>query len=116
MRSYRFRAFYRYSDGKHKKTSVTCDGDMPINDVFYLNQKENIVFSQFIGLYDKNGKEIYEGDIIKTETFVGKVLFSASHHSYILRWVEYDGFIPQDEDLEIIGNVYENPELLEAET
>ena len=80
--------------------------------------------SQFTGLLDKNGKEIYEGDIIKTrlgnlEVFFGKVTtiafggvvlsspatfgLRAKDKEYLLNLTDYD---------EVIGNIYENPELL----
>lgn len=79
----------------------------------YLLNKSKFKVMQYTGLYDKNGKEIYEGDIVKVE-FPG--LFYGV--------VEYDppewrmrrksgGLWSFDERPEVIGNIYENPELLE---
>lgn len=72
----------------------------------------DVVYST--GLYDKNGKEIYERDIIKGLHDVGP----AGFHEYtvVVLFCKIRGFQWQYWDLntiEIIGNIYENPELLE---
>ena len=76
---------------------------------------EYMIPLQYTGLKDKNGTEIYEGDIIKTKDFYeceelvfkGKIEVVKSLDNYINRC----SFI--DTSGEVIGNVYENPELLE---
>ena len=70
---------------------------------------------QFTGLLDKEGKEIYEGDIVDCKTYSrwGCIL----EVDDMIDWrqqltYEFDGKSEQPEDLEVIGNIYENPELI----
>ncbi|MET3290589.1 UNVERIFIED_CONTAM: putative phage protein (TIGR01671 family) [Brevibacillus sp. OAP136] len=93
-----------------------------VEDVFYYH-KEDFHLMQFTGLRDKNGKEIYEGDIVKGHRWskgmchrlIGKVDYVLN--KYVVNgigkyeWAERDDI---DGSYEVIGNVYENPELLQA--
>jgi len=75
---------------------------------------------QYTGLKDKNGKEIYEGDIISDHVGIGEVeyverhaAFRVNYHDGQAKWF-YDYFLQGErESIEWIGNIYENPELLE---
>lgn len=80
---------------------------------------------QYTGLKDKNGKEIYEGDIIRTPDFMYDyddwiMVFSEEDASFQLQSKENSEYLESPtvyhipDDLEVIGNIYENSDLLET--
>ena len=101
---------------------VIARNEMPtsINSGKYQIQSNGqIVLLQYTGLKDKNGVEIYEGDIVKYKTFYyGK----EKERIVEVKWEkeatdlfgepDFIGFLARWEGGEVIGNIYENPELL----
>ncbi len=82
----------------------------------YLGQFE---LMQFTGLIDKNGKEIYEGDILNSQNRIlqGVVYYQApsfvvKRRKYTKTWHEFILHPSEKQFQEVIGNIYENPELL----
>ena len=78
------------------------------------------IIQQYTGLKDKNGKEIYAGDIVQTGwrrdpivvAWVCSTGFFPFTHPADGLWGEWECATPQES--EVIGNIYENPELLEG--
>ena len=91
--------------------------DNGFGEGYSVRNLDNIEVLQFTGLKDKNGKEIYEGDIVilNDAEEENRCIVKYKYGSYIL----VDGDLREDlsnvEDrfLEVIGNIYENKNLLE---
>lgn len=73
---------------------------------------------QFTGLFDKNGKEIYEGDLVLLQgwPYPHEVVYEAGNGRYVLIrkgrvWGSLAGSFPRNNPI-VIGNIYENPDLL----
>lgn len=121
--------------GKHKN-GFWCYGNLNINSqgVTIITPGETALgkygavipetVGQYTGLTDKNGKKIFEGDILKDHSFTiddfSKVVYDTENAQFSLadcdeicdtmeEWERYR------EDYEIVGNVYDNPELVESE-
>lgn len=73
---------------------------------------------QFTGLLDKNGKEIYEGDVILQQGYSGKkpMLVRFEHGAFIVGWHGGSSTATRpmliQKRCEVLGNIYDNPELI----
>lgn len=128
MREIKFRAWDSFNRIMYN------DNAKVVGSMYFYAEHQDVtnqnIYMQYTGLKDKNGREIYEGDIVEYNDFNslrtgghaedriirGKVFFSCgmwmvdtnnSRHDL------YEGLL-NDEEFEIIGNIYEDPELLEA--
>lgn len=97
----------------------------------YWRHFREVILMQSTGLKDKNGKEIFESDIVRTTRFLGRADETGGFYEYekdytgVVKMLEGAWVIDAgsdavflwsdiDENL-VVGNIYENPELMEVE-
>ena len=113
MREIKFRSWLKF------KGKMLYDFDVLYNG--RVSETNKRILMQYTGLKDKNGKEIYEGDILKSVAYAinqevtGVVNYNSELAHYCLdtdnnKRIVFLGLI----NTEVIGNIYENPELLEG--
>lgn len=106
-----------YIEFRNEEDSV-C---LPLNDFrFFYKPDKNYKIMQYTGLKDKNGKEIYEGDIVLVDNIdFAQIIYDEDRMAYGIKPINdfyFDSPLLADNvdlELQVIGNVYENPELLE---
>ena len=131
MREIKFRAWWKPTKTIYKVGQVTLEKGTwnyePENreniGVCILYQP-SFILMQYTGLHDKNGVEIYEGDIVKLHyiknglaEITAVVAYHEDYAQYVITDTKYatDDYEPLSdyEDFEVIGNIYENKDLIE---
>lgn len=117
-REIRFRVWCKhFKEWEKDEIFISQSGDiyhLSKSSGFLIVRPDTHIVERYTGLRDKNGKEIYEGDIIK----IIDVKFSSRPSPTIIKVEynnEYAGFCIGGslvESMEILGNIHENPELL----
>lgn len=85
---------------------------------FFMQLEHGILdketLGQFTGHKDKNGKEIYEGDITAIAKSYGKIEWDNDKLQYYVKWDfgVYEELCEWKNSSNVVGNIYENPELL----
>ncbi len=109
MRGLKFRAW----DGFRMTTSGIMFNSS--SGSLELPKQQGWELMQYTGFKDKNGKGIYEGDIWKRDTFISIVEFKFAGWHFIKAessgCYQHPSFYSNADSGEIIGNIYENPEL-----
>lgn len=134
MREIKFRAWDKHGTFINNKTGkaephLIENVGISVKPSFYTKQPEwftengrlhipsgsdKFVLMQFTGLYDKDGKEIYEDDIVQDHEIEGVVKWDDEiYRFYLCDDYEYIGLDEFELDgLKVLGNIYENPEFL----
>jgi len=115
MREIKFRAYCQVCDNFVRVyDSLTQFKDGITNQCPNHEVRTDTQLMQYTGLKDKNGVEIYEGDVVKHGNGIQQVYYDNTTASYQmnLKGSVYDQEYGGYDNVEVIGNIYQNPELL----
>ena len=122
MRDIKFRVWDNERNAMFNSKSVDIDffeGKIEITsdtiryDEVYTDEIKDFELMQYVGCKDKNNKEIYEGDIVKTKEHIGQIIYSKGMFFIDVKEDFYLPIYNVSEFMEVIGNIYENPDLLD---
>lgn len=127
MREIKFRAWDKENEKMVKVSSISLENnEIAVKDfgTYHFFRIKDIELMQYIGLKDKNNKEIYEGDIVLvkpggTSTWY-KTVVKFKEGAFIASLIDGEDYIYifnrgfDSNDFEIIGNIYKNKNLLEG--
>lgn len=123
-REIKFRAWYEKDKQMIDWFSLTQNawntfrGEQPLSLIYEIlvARKDDFNVMQYTGLKDKNGTEIFEGDITKDKNVImwhkEKALFAEHFYSTFQGVCNLSSYPILSQGIEIIGNIHENPELL----
>lgn len=121
MREIKFRAWDKDKNKFLYQDSENIKGKIDSLHFFFSNLFNDCDLMQYTGLKDKNGKEIYEKDIVLHDGYISVVSWGKIAHGFKLKTdtsinnkfgkIKYYS-LPHSKKIEVIGNIYENPELL----
>lgn len=100
----------------HPKANSFRVSETGLSKLIVLREVYPETVGEYTGLTDKNGKKIFEGDFIRSNSERGYIEYYPNDCAFDV--VDDHGFywlISEMSNIEVIGNIHDNPELLEAE-
>lgn len=109
MREVKFRYYL-----ENHKTGLSAHADLTLDTLQsvgsgFSNEVGIVARCQFTGLKDRRGEEIYEGDIVRADLYKVERVFAIEWKSI----ADHSSFGAGTHNLTVIGNIYENPDLLQ---
>lgn len=116
-REFEFRAWDKINKDMFNVESINFQERRVYKDTVSYRKFEDIDLMQYTGLKDEYGDEIYEGDIVTLHNSKYEVIFNSKEARFVLKDVFFEMDIPftnnNNERMEVLGNIYENPEMME---